>query len=147
MMNANNQYFSPKNRISPEILKNHVGQKSAKQKQNKQEKHTKFEDLPCSKTKKPMSTKFKEKKRVLSSILEAKKGKWERHIETLDDGNETLAKFAKTVINIWREIIYAFLNNRNGEQITFPWRKQPSSWSSFPQTVHHTTNQAKKGTN
>jgi cell division protein FtsB len=46
-----------------------------------------------------MSTKFKQKKRVLSSILEAKKGKLERHIETLDDGNETLAKFAKTVIN------------------------------------------------
>lgn len=43
-----------------------------------------------------MSTKFKQKKRVLSSILEAKKGKWERHIETLGDGNETLAKFAKT---------------------------------------------------
>jgi cell division protein FtsB len=46
-----------------------------------------------------MSIKFKQQKRVLSSILEAKKGKLERHIETLDDGNETLAKFAKTVIN------------------------------------------------
>ena len=74
------------------------------------------------------------------TILAEKNRSWERHIETLDDGNAAkFWKFSKTMMNGRRETTNTPLNNCNGEPIIDPLEKANIFLDQFSPLSNDTT--------